>query len=420
MQNFNKKYNLNFNKYLLFFLILSLGLGFLLGENSTGGAYIDYSNQKNIAKQFAFNFNYTFFNYDNYSSRHSPILIILLSFFEKINTPDFLIRFSFLILNLLLPLVFFKILVEKFGKQNKNIYILLVGLIFLSPTFRSLSIWPDSRILGLTIFSFSILYYLKFENSKNSKFIIYNILLYTLASYISPNFAIFSIYFFYKYLIYFKSYKKILYIIILNILLSIPAIYYIFVLDINFLNKSAAIGFSTGQNIIFVNIFNNILITFTIIFFYLFPFLIIKIFDFRKNKILKNLIYSILISIILLYFFDYNYQLSGGGIFLKFSNAFFGNNYFFYFICFLSIFVLLNSILFNKDNILIFLLIILNNPQYTIYHKYFDPFLLLILFSIFDIKFNIEKIKKQENVIFIYFYFFVFLLISNLKFIWKI
>ena len=36
------------------------------------------------------------------------------------------------------------------------------SLIFLSPTFRSLAIWPDSRLFGLILFAMSIYYFLKF------------------------------------------------------------------------------------------------------------------------------------------------------------------------------------------------------------------------------------------------------------------
>ena len=59
--------------------------------------------------------------------------------------------------------------------------------------------------------------------------------------------------------------------------MSIPAIYYIFVLDINFLNKTAATNFNDSDKIFFNNIFNDILITFSLIFFYLLPFLIEKL-----------------------------------------------------------------------------------------------------------------------------------------------
>ena len=51
--------------------------------------------------------------------------------------------------------------------MDKNIFLLFVSLIFLSPTFRSLSIWPDSRLSGLLIFTIGIFFYLKFLDQKN-------------------------------------------------------------------------------------------------------------------------------------------------------------------------------------------------------------------------------------------------------------
>ena len=76
--------------------------------------------------------------------------------------------------------------------------------------------------------------------------------------------------------------QKFLIIILLNILLSTQQ--YIISFGYQLLIKSAAIGRTSG-NIIFDNIFNDILITFSIIFFYIFPFLITKII--KPAKILK-------------------------------------------------------------------------------------------------------------------------------------
>ena len=118
----NKIDNNFFYKEIVFFLILylSLILGFFLSENSTGGAIVDYYNQKNISKHFANNFLETFLNYDNYSSRHSPVLIILLSFLEKINFPDVFTRLLHLHICLLLPYIFYKIIREKFDFLDKK------------------------------------------------------------------------------------------------------------------------------------------------------------------------------------------------------------------------------------------------------------------------------------------------------------
>ena len=98
--------------YIFLALYISLILGFILDENSTGGAYIDYKNQQLAVKSFANNFTDTLLNYENFSTRHSPILIILLSFLEKLNLSDYIIRAIHLHLCLILPLIFYKILID--------------------------------------------------------------------------------------------------------------------------------------------------------------------------------------------------------------------------------------------------------------------------------------------------------------------
>ena len=277
----NNQDNNFFNKEIVFFLILYLSLlvSFIFGENSTGGAILDYLNQKQISINFALDFKKTLINYDQLSTRHSPILIIFLSYFEKISFSDFAIRLIHLHICLLFPIIFYKCLDIKFKNSDKKIFLFLTSLIFLSPTFRSLSIWPDSRMLGITVFTLSVYFYLKFVDEKKFIYIISNIFACAASAYLSPNFSVFSIFFFFMFVnIIGLKLNKIIPIIILNLILSFPAIYYIFILDINFLNKSAAIGgVGEGQNIFFINLFNSILITFSIIFFYLLPFLLLKI-----------------------------------------------------------------------------------------------------------------------------------------------
>ena len=419
----NNQDNNFFNKEIVFFLILYLSLlvSFIFGENSTGGAILDYLNQKKISINFALDFKKTLINYDQFSTRHSPILIIILSYFEKIGFSDFAIRLIHLHICLLFPLIFYKCLDIKFKNSDKKIFLFLTSIIFLSPTFRSLSIWPDSRMLGITVFALSVYFYLRFLDEKKFIYIISNIFTCAASAYLSPNFSVFSIFFFFVFIniIGFKL-NKIIPIIFLNIILSFPAIYYIFILDVNFLNKSAAIGIGEDQNIIFVNLFNNILITFSIIFFYLLPFLLLKIIKIKNFTNYSNILISLLITIICSINFDYNFNYSGGGIFFKLSYFFFKSNYLFYFISFISILIVLPLLFQNKINLPIFILILLNNPQYTIYHKYFDPFFLIAFFMIFKFELDINKIKINKKFTIIFFYFLCFLIISNLKLLWKI
>ena len=360
-------------------------------------------------------------NYDNFSTRHYTLLIIFLSLFEKLNLSDFIIRLIYLHLNLILPFIFFKCLKLKFKNIDRKILIILVSLIFLSPTFRSLIIWPDSRILGILFFTLSIYFFLKFDEEKKFKYTLLNIVALCFSSYISPNFSVFAILFFFSYLRFYKIFtKEILIIIILNFILALPAFYYVFILDINFFLKSAAINYDHNERLIFNNITNDILITYSIIFFYILPFIILKIIKYKLFFDYKNLVISLFIFITCINFFDYNYKYSGGGIFFKFSNFIFQNNLFFFFIFFLSIYIINQIIIKDKSNYLILILVLLNNPQYTIYHKYFDPFLLISFFTIFVFDINLKNIKYKFNYIYLISYFVIFLFLNYFKFIWTI
>ena len=154
-----------FNKHTLLPLVilyLSLLIGFFLNEDSNGGAFLDYRGYLNIINDFKTDFNHTFLNFDKYGERHSPVLIILLSFFYKFNIDDSVIRIINLNFSIISIIFFFKCLEIKF-KNVKNHYLFLISLVFfLSPTFRSLSIWPDSRIYGMHFFIISTFFYLKF------------------------------------------------------------------------------------------------------------------------------------------------------------------------------------------------------------------------------------------------------------------
>ena len=396
-------------------------MGFFYNENSTGGAFQDYVNQKKISQDFAINFKNTFFNYDQYTTRHSPVLIIFLSFFEKINLDDHFIRLIHLHLCLLLPIIFFSSLRIKYKFVKPENLLLLVSIIFLSPTFRSLAVWPDSRLLGLTLFCISIYFYLMFEENKKFKNCVLNIIFCAISSYISPNFALFSIFYFYKFIIFFKlEINKLIPIILLNLILSVPAFYYIFVLDINFLTNAAVLNIEGDANIFFSNIFNKILIISSIILFYLFPFLITKIISLNKTIKFNAIIISLIIFLISVFYFNYTYQFTGGGIIFKFSNFFLKNNILFFIICFVSILIIANLSNLKFQNFLLFILILLSNPQITIYHKYYDPFLLIIFFTLFNFNINLPKINLKLNLSIIYLFFISFLIISNYKYLWKI
>ena len=407
------------NKNIIFtFLILYLSLifGFYFDENLNFGArgdwihtdlppIIDLSN----------NLKETLLNYESYGHRHSPVYLIFLSLFKKIGIPIDVIRFLHLNLSILLIYIFFKCLSLKFKEIDKTILLILSFSIFLSPTFRSLAIWPSSRIVGLIFFLFSIYEFIKYQQNKSNINLWKNIVYLIISSYISPNFSLFIIYFLYH---YFKNHKLSYLILIcfICLILSLPALYYLFYLDINFLTAGTP-GLDENNPIgLNFNFSNKILIISSIILFHCIPFLInknlfIKILNFFKENIIAILAFLFLNII----FFDYSMQYTGGGIFFQISNYIAKNNFIFYFFCFLSIGLIWFFSKKNFNNLLIFIILIASNIQNTIYHKYYDPLLMILLFTLINSELSKAFFRKKINVIYPYIFYLIFIFMRIIK-----
>ncbi|OUW75781.1 MAG: hypothetical protein CBD72_05495 [Flavobacteriaceae bacterium TMED212] len=411
------KSKINFYNFLFFFaLYVSLIVGFLFGENLNYGAKPDwlYTDISPI-KDFANSFKETFLNYDKYNHRHSPVYIMFLSYLFKTGLSFEWIRFIHLNLSLLLLVVFYRCLLLKFQNIDRNILLLLSLSIFLSPTFRSLAIWPDTRIIGLIFFTLSIYEFLKYCEDKKKINYYKNILYLIISSYISPNFSVFIIFFFYTY-IKELNLGDILKGFLISLLLGFPALYYLFILDVNFL-LALTPGDTQNQSLsLSYNFSNKILIISTIILFHLIPMVLNKKFftDLRKS-IIKNFLFIIFFLILNILFFDYVLRYTGGGVFFQFSNLIFGNNILFFIISFFSLSVLGY---FSKENIknsLVFILLIISNVQNTIYHKYYDPLILILFFTLINNFLPNEFLKKKFNVIFIYIFYFGYIILRVVK-----
>ena len=349
--------------YLL--LYLSMLFGFYLNENLTGGAIRDYGSyiqMFNIAKKDLFEF----FNiFSNLTIDHSPyylaLMTVIQSFFDGItlnvstNTEIYhyhldvygaeygFLRLFFLHLSMIIPLIFYICLKEKYKELDKNILFLISLFILISPCFRSYAIWAGDLNLALLFLLLGIFFYLKFTNELKLKnqlvFIFLNVLFVALAAYVRPIYCLFSIFFFYKIFLFRGFGTQLILFSLFNIILSFPAIYYVFILDNIFFTY--AINFFMSPTLVLYS--TNILISSTIFLFYLFPFIITEndkniISSIRINtKQVSFLLTSFLITIFLIYNFNYSItSLGGGGIFFKASQLIFSNNYLFYFVSFFS------------------------------------------------------------------------------------
>ena len=410
-------------KYLFILSYLFLLFGFYLGEDLNGNSAEDYIGQFPIIIEFSENLKNSFLNYNNLengNSRQSPVFFLILSIFYNFGFNEETIRFICLNISFFSILIFYFCLKKKYPLINESVLILITIIISLSPSFRAISIWPNAINLGLIFFLLSIFYYFSFlENSNPTKkfnCLLLNILFLAISSYISPNFSVFSIYFFLNYLNFYKQSKIIFLIVILNLSLATPAFFYLFYFDQFFFFQNIVSPVVDNEKV-FNNLINKFSIITTIIFFYLLPFIFFKELNFKINKKLKlfEMISCIFLVTLVMIFFNYPKEISGGGIFFKVSNLLFENNYLFYFIFFLSIFYLYRDVDINLNNLILILCFFLSNPQFSIYHKYYDPLVYIVFILLFKIN-NFEKYLKNKKLILnFYIFYFIFILLSIYK-----
>ena len=411
--NFSKSYNI-----ILIFVLLYISLitGFFFDENLNLGAKPDwFTTDLPVINDLSIDLQNTLLNYEIYNHRHSPVYLIFLSFLKKAGISFEYIRLIHLNISILLIYFFFKCLSLKFSNIDKAILLIFSFSIFLSPTFRSLAIWPSSRLIGLLLFTISILEFLKYLKFKKKIYIWKNTFFLILSSYVSPNFSLFIFYFSYHYLKE-NDLKDFIPLYIFCLISSFPVFYYLIILDINFLMVNTP-GSISGENIsLSFNFSNKILLISSIILFHLIPFLINR--DFFKDIIKISNIDLLIVSlffIFLVYFFDYQIYYTGGGIFFQISNIFLKNNILFYIISFISLILIF---FFSKNifnNTLIFSLLIISNIQNTIYHKYYDPLLLILFFTLISTPYNLKFFDRKKNILFVYVFYIIYIFSRIIK-----
>jgi hypothetical protein len=395
------KFNLNIkNKIIYLILYITLIIGFIFHEDSIGGAEYDWNIIFEAIKSFSINFDETFKNYYQFSIAHYPFYYIFVSQVYKISNSIFVTKIIIFHLNLILPFIFFQIIKIKFNFKN-NYLIYLPGIFFLSPSYRSSAVWTLNDNVALIFFSLSILFYLKSLNANSNKktliYITFNVIALVISAYIRQYYAIFSIFFFYKFIEKY-NFKIITYYVILNLIFASYAI------KSTFFNTNLNYSF----NFFTMNLFNNIALSITIFIIYLIPIILNKYFFtktyyyYYEHKFMFILIF--LLSIIICFFFNYKLEYGGGIIYKIFYKL---NPYLYFIILILSTFLLFNFLLSNfKNNVFLIICLFLAFPTIAIYQKYFDPLSLILIFSLFE-NLYIKKFVKnlRYNIKYLYLYF---------------
>ena len=419
------KFNSSILKITLIFCLfyISILIGFYFNEDSLGGAEGDFNYHYKISLAFSKNFFETFNGFGTQEAamgtRNSPVFWIILSQVSKFISYDIL-RIINSFASILICLYFFKCLKIRYKDTESFILALIACSIFLSPTVRSLSIWPYSLIWGLLFFVMSIFHFLKYLNARNEidkfKQTLITVFFVALSAYFYPAFGIFFLFYSINFFFNYNLNQKFFLILIFSLFLATPFLYYI-------LSKDVLDAFEGAQgmsmnNFNTFNMSNKILIISTMILFLIAPILNFKLIK-KEITNLKSIEILVLVifGLINIYFFSYPEYDSGfgGGFFYKLSNIFFNNNYLFFIFSIFSIIYIYTILKKNYYNSLIFLTLILFNPQLTIYNKYYDPLILIIFTTLINFDFKKHYFEKKYKTLQLYFFGIFYLMIGLFK-----
>lgn len=386
-------------KFLFISFYISLFIGFYFNEDSSGsGGFIaDFNNTWGyiIALQNKF------FVFPSEWVLHTPLHFLIISKFYPLFESKYSLRLFYCSLCFLIPLIFYKTLRIKFSTVNKNLLLIFSCSIFLLPAFRSGAIWANDHITASFFFLVSLYYFVKWEKKKDIRLIYLQSFFLALAVYTRQYYATI---FFYYFFVYYKNlnFKFFFFISSFVFLLSLPGFFLVYY---------DPILLSTTFD---SNLSNTILVSSSILSFYLLPFYFFKILKdkekiFFKREFYMMLIFSFIFIIILFNFYNYNYK-TGGGFFIKLSYLIFNNAYFFLLTSISGMLILLSLIREDKSNTILVTIMLLGFPAYMIFQKYYEPMFLFILFFLIKTNLINNFFTSYKNVILYYCYILFYLL----------
>ena len=416
-----KKIHINNKLIYLYFIavLIFYFIGFIFNEDSSGGGKLDFIHEYKSFLEFKSGI-YTALTSLNYESSRTPLFLILNSFNIFAND-EYSFRLSNFIFNFLIILSFYFCL--KFQKiYDHNLSLLIVCIFLFSPYFRSSSYWAHQENLPFLFYFLALTFYnfwkLNIEQNLYSKIFVIAFLS-SLSFYADQKFIFVSFSTFLFLIIKFnfeinKSFK----IFCIYFLTSLPA-FYLFYIWGGILPKESQ--FRIGFYI------ENISASLSIIAFYFLPIVFLYYKDLLKDKkLLKfdKVDFSLFFLLLIVNFltipnFD---SVWGQGVIHKLFYIFklkIGiNNY----IISSVYLVFLQTVTFTiyillKNNLLNFLPIVLitliSSFVERTYNEYFDPLILVLVFTFFKFNKNF-KFNKKQLIYFYSFFYFSFLVFANL------
>ena len=414
-----KKYNLyNFiSIFLIALATLSYFLGFYLDENSAGaggpkGDILHIWSNLNI---YINNDILSSLDHSGYYDSRLPTAYLMHEYLNPFIETKISFRRSVFLISLSLPFLFFLCLKQKFKNTDDLLLLLISSILFLSPYFRTSAYWGLGENYGLIFLLLTFLClnnFLNNENFKNYRIYLQIFFITFLSSccfYFDQKLIIIPIICFFQILLSNKNIQSKLLTIFLYSLFSIPFIYLIIIWG-NIVHPSSAFRVMQGSELLLFNIGY----TSSIIAFYIFPILFfleknllykIKNFFLTKfNYLLIILIFTYLAY--LMFYLDFGDLTDlGKGIVHKSGKILFENQYlreiFTYFSFLISGVILIIFLNKNLKNSLILLYFFsLSLILWPILQEYFDPLILVMAFTFFNLKMTINY--KNSFILYIY------------------
>ena len=430
IKNFKNITNKNnyYIKLLFFISILILYfLGFYLRENIAGGAELDFKKFTWPAiESFKKDFSNTLINYGKIGEGSLPLFHIINAYLNPFTYNQFIFQFSITVISILNVYIFSQIL--KLKLKISQIDSMLYSSIFLIlPFFRSSAFWGLTENFGWLFLLIAIKFFVKMEkdNFKNHhKNILFICIFSSLALYTRPYLIFFPI-FLSLYFIFSKKLNHLKISSLYYLIFSVPGFTLLYLWGGSLFMGE---GFEKTNFIYEFHhprfVLKNLIFFASIFYFYLLPFKIIeKIYLLKKNKNLidfKTLMIFMIFFLFLffLYYFNFLEFLTmtklGGGFFLKLNNLIFEKNY--------IIFILFSSFGFvyifeymqmNKRNIILFLSLLIYCFPKFIFQEYFEPLVLILFFTLIELKKSqIQALKNSSSFVIVFTYFLIFLFTS--------
>ena len=435
----------SFYKFFSIFLILlsisSFFIGFIYGENSAGAGGLngDFS-QTWINLQLFLNNDIstavqltTTSDNNIYMSSRTPALYIINKLFNPFVENKFIFIKSIFVLSLLVPILFYLCLKQKFKNEENLLLILIASTVCLSPYFRTSGFWGAEENYGLICLLTSFLFLNKFlsniENILKDYFWLFlTIFFSSITLYLDQKLIIIPLICFLQIIFSKKSYKLKFSCVFIYLFFSLPYIYLINIWG-NIIPTGDAFARGVGKRFYL----NHLGYASTIIAFYLLPLLLYKnesffklfqnFFKIKKNYYLISLSFFYLIYLLAFYdpapgiipAYDSGAML-GKGFVHKIAIFLFEKNYLqkiFIYSAFIFSWLIILVYLNNsdlKDKLIVLYFFLMSVFLVPIFQEYFDPIIVLMVFTFFSSK----LFMNYKNSIFLFCYLAIWLISANI------